>query len=725
MTSISTVAQMIRDAEKHADDSSQDRLRAIEYYQGEMRDTPADEGRSQMVSRDVRAIIKKVLPSIKRTILGSDIVAEYQPVSEGDEQAADQATDYIASVVAPEVDLDRKIEDAIHDALLLRNGILRWGWKETKKVSFSEHSGLNEDAFAYLVSDPEVEVLENTQRQDVVEIDGQPIPMAVHDCKTRRIYVDRCLEVECVPRERFLIHPDAVTLQSSLLTGDRQSLTRSDLVAMGYDYDTVMGLQKAGDEDIELDERRDFVTDSDEVHRPNEEIDYYNVYVRYDMDEDGIAELRHMCFAGALHERNLLHDEPVDEINYCDVKVMRQPHQWEGISVADDTMDIQRGKTVLWRQTLDNLYWQNNPQTIGQEGVVLNEDAILNPEFGKPIWIRQGVSASDAVGFLNVPFVASESYGMLEYMDREAEDRTGITDASAGLDPNALQNMTATASAMINQAGIGQTELMVQTIAEGLRDLFRGLLRTIIKHQDVARTVRLRGEWVEFDPRHWNAEMDCKINVGLGAGTRERDMLMMQMVMGLQEKFLAAFGADNPFVKPDDLWETTSRFVEAAGLKTPDLYFTQPDPEEVQAKLAQANEAANAPAMVEQAKMQAEMQIKQADMQAKMQLEREKAQTQTQKEAAQLKADMAMEDKRLQADLQKNAQNIEWEREKFLAELEIKRLEVLNPQEGEATLAGGITALIQATQAQVAAANAPRRVIYDEAGNVSGVEVAQ
>jgi hypothetical protein len=121
---------------------------------------------------------------------------------------------------------------------------------------------------------------------------------------------------------------------------------------------------------------------------------------------------------------------------------------------------------------------------------------------------------------------------------QEAIDRTGISDASSGMAPDALQNMTAKATALVEQAGIGQTELMVRTFAQGLRRVFKGLLGLTIKHQDRPRAVRLRGKWVTFDPRNWNAGMDATVNTGLGAGTRERDMLMIQMIQQLQEKLL-------------------------------------------------------------------------------------------------------------------------------------------------------------------------------------------
>lgn len=154
--------------------------------------------------------------------------------------------------------------------------------------------------------------------------------------------------------------------------------------------------------------------------------------------------------------------------------------------------------------------------------------------------------------------------------------------------PDALQNMTARATALVEQAGIGQTELMVRTFAQGLRRVFRGLLRLVVKHQDRPRAVRLRGQWVTFDPRHWNAEMDATINTGLGAGTRERDMMMIQMILQLQEKLLMALGPDNPYVSPDNLYNGIAKSVEAAGLKSPDLYFTKPAPEELRQRMQAA-----------------------------------------------------------------------------------------------------------------------------------------
>uniref|UniRef100_UPI0005B4E429 portal protein n=1 Tax=Rhizobium fredii TaxID=380 RepID=UPI0005B4E429 len=278
-------------------------------------------------------------------------------------------------------------------------------------------------------------------------------------------------------------------------------------------------------------------------------------------------------------------------------------------------------------------------QPIVQEGVIQNPESVLNPKFGQPIRVGQGTDVRGAVGYNIVPFVAEKSFAMLAYLDQEAMDRTGISDASSGMAPDALQNMTAKASAMIEAAGIGQTELMVRTFAQGLKRVFQGLLKLVIKHQDKPRTVRLRNTWVTFDPRQWNADMDVTVNTGLGAGTRERDMMMMQVVGAQQEKLLAAYGpVGNPFVTVDNIWNSVSRGVEAAGLRTPDLYFTKPTPEQIQ-QLQQEHLAIPDPEM-DTVLIKAQADAEKAKLDA--QIDQQKLQTEAQLETQRIQQEMAL-----------------------------------------------------------------------------------
>ncbi len=624
------VGQLVKDCESYRDALSIDRIRAMEYYDGVMKDVPSDANRSKVVSRDVRAAVKKVLPSLIRTVLGNDKVVEYQPVNQGDEAGAEQATDYINYIVFPESDGYDAVQDAAHDALKLRNGVIRWWYEKRKTVEVSSHSGLDEQALVQLIADDAVEVLEQSQSVEVIELPTGRVEEPVFNVKIRRTGERGTTRLAAVPLEEFLIHPDAISIDDSPITGINRRMRRSDLVAMGYDRAKVEGFTVAGDDDGDdeaFSRRRDIFSEGEATATALQEVEYYELYVKVDADDDGIAELRRLVFAGGTGPENLLSDEEWDEVPFADLIIERRPHQREGNAVTDDMAEIQRVKTVLLRQTLDNLYWQNNQQPIVQEGVIQNPESVLNPKFGQPIRVGQGVDVRGAVGYTAVPFVARESFSMLGYLDQEATDRTGISDASSGMAPDALQNMTAKATALVEQAGIGQTELMVRTFAQGLARVFKGLLGLVIKHQDRPRAVRLRGKWVTFDPRHWNAGMDATVNTGLGAGTRERDMLMIQMIQQLQEKLLMTLGPDNPYVSPDNLYNGIAKTVEAAGLKSPDLYFTKPTPEDIQKRM-QAAEPQQPDAGMQQLQMQMQLANEKARMDGenarrKLEMERE------------------------------------------------------------------------------------------------------
>ena len=62
--------------------------------------------------------------------------------------------------------------------------------------------------------------------------------------------------------------------------------------------------------------------------------------------------------------------------------------------------------------------------------------------------------------------------------------------------------------------------------------------------------------------------MNATVNTGLGAGSRDRDLMGLQLILGLQEKLVASTGgADNPYVMPEQIYNTCARITEAVGLK--------------------------------------------------------------------------------------------------------------------------------------------------------------
>ncbi|KGB27699.1 phage portal protein [Candidatus Liberibacter solanacearum] len=619
------ISRLIADAEETLAERQHAYIYSQEYYNGIMRDVPSVVGHSSVVSCDLRAAIRKIMPSICRVLLSGHKFVEYCPVRQGDEEMAIAASDYVNQIIFPESKGRDSVENSIYDALLSGVGILTWRYELQEKCATSLHTGLDEQSFVLLISDPEVEVLEHTQRKDQEEI--------IHDIRIRRKYSQGKVCVDAVPPDEFLIHPDATDIEKSPIVGRKLYLTRSDLISMGYDRKYINQLQVASSQGNENSWQLSKYHHSDTAL---EMIEYYELYVTLDYDNDGIAELRRVVMVGGTGKDNILVNEEWDELPFTCLRAIRAPHCFVGESLASSIIEIQKIKTVLLRQTLDNLYWQNQPQTIVQEGSIVDPESVLNPQFGKPIRVVSGMDIRSVLGIHSVPMIADKSFSMLHYLDQELVDRTGISDISSGLSPEILQNMTATATSLIEQSGVGQVELIVRTLAQGLERLFRGLLRLIIQHQDKVRMVRLRDQWISFDPRHWNADMDAKVNIGLGSGSREKDTMMISHLLGLQKEILATFGINNPFVSSTNLYNGIARLAESIGVQNVNEYFTRPD----------VSDHLTADPMNEHIqRLQFEQFLSYARLQADMELKRAKIQAEISLKSQQIEAEYLLKEK--------------------------------------------------------------------------------
>ncbi len=681
------VARLVRDCESYLDEQQGARERALEYYAGKMLDVPSDEGQSSVVSSDVRATYRKLMPSIMRTIFGTDQAVKYDPAGPGDEESASQATDYVNAVVLDESGAKDAVHDAIFDAMIVKTGVLKWTAYENRKATVTRFTNLSDEQVVGLVGDPDHEIFDH-----VKEPETDPGVLAMdpnarrHSFKLRRVVDEVEVKLEAIPRGSFLISPMATSIKDSPIVGDKQELPRSTLVSRGYDRAEVASIRCETRKDREDDEERmgdDYSSEDAAVSKAMEVVTVYEVYVQLDLDDDGIAELHRVVFADRETDGNeggnssdkhvILEIEPVDEAPYASVVAERDAHQFEGHSVFEDVDEIQKVKTVTLRGTLDSLYASLEPKQYIDISQVVDPEAVMNNRRGEPIFLKRSADARQAVQWRETPFIADKTLPMLAVLDEVLKDRTGVTDASAGLDPEAFQNTSATAANLLAESGVAQVASVIQSIANGgLRDAFRGLLRLVIAHSDKPRTIQLRGKWVEYDPRTWNADMDCRVDIGLGAGSRERDLSVLQVIKGLQTEIIQAFGPQNPYVTPTQLYNTLDKITQAAGLPSSEPFFTEPNDEKVMQQLAQQ---AQQPGPDEK-KLQAQMQLEQQKSQAAIQKEQAQMEADIQTARAKLEADTETRRQQLEADLVKDERRLQFERERLAQERELKLAEL-------------------------------------------------
>ena len=628
------------------------------------------EGKSQIVTGEVAEAIDGALPSLVRIFTGSDNIVVFEPQGPRDEASAKQATDYCNWVFTRDNEGVAILHDWFKDALLQKNGILKAYWEDKEDITKERYFDLSNDELAMLMSDETMEIVEqdttefpiiDPMGQPVIDPMGMPVMGATHNVVVQQKKKSGKVTIENVPPEEFLISKKARTIADSPFVAHRQMLTRSTLVAMGFNKKQIEGLQM-GDALAYTPERvaryaageQPYQTQTDDPSM--QEIEVFECYVKTDIDGKGIASLVQVFYASNEILEDAKGKEMIEEVDYvpfhsiCPIPI---PHKFFGNSLADRTVDLQLIKTTITRQMLDNLYLTNNARVVAVEGQV-NLDDLLTSTAGGVIRAK----SQGAVQQLTVQNVANQAFPMLQYLDTIQSKRTGVSDASQGLDPSVLQNVTAAAVASMQQAGAGKIELMARIFAEtGVKSLFKGILHLLCKYQDKARLVRMRGEFVEFDPRTWANQYDVSINVGLGAGNRQEQMAMLSMVLAKQEQLMGQFGPANPYVSPAQYRGTLGRMVEIAGFKDSAEFYKAITPEQDQA-------LSNPPPQQQQ--MPPEIQALMAKTQAEIQANQAKAQADLQMQQQQMQIDMEMAQ-------QKAALEMQLMREKEMAKLQLER----------------------------------------------------
>jgi hypothetical protein len=626
-----------------------EQAQSLDYYYGRpFGDEQA--GRSQVVDRTVQIVVDNAVAALLKPFVSDDAVA-FEPRGPEDEESAKQATEYVNYVFSVDNGGILLLHNWFKAALLEKLGIVKTWWEDSEETRVERLEGLD---------GAQVElVMGGGDDYDVI---GGPYKDegGLFAIDVSRKIKDGCVKIITVPSEEFLISPYSRDIETAEYVAHKPSnMTRSDLIDMGMDKVVVDGLPAAS-ADTEFESRSQSRWEDESFtsgrsgqgvgnDASRDRIAVLDEYVLVDFDGDGIAERRRIIRV----DNEILFNEEVDDNPFALICPVPMPHKVYGQSLADQTRDLQRISSVLWRQTLDNIYLSNNPKIEVPVAAATADgatyDDLMDPAPGGIIRTQQG-------GLLNpivVPFVADKSFPMLEYIDQQQEARTGISRAGQGLDPNALRGsgqMTATQVAQITEGKNARTELIARIFAEtGVKRLFRLILRMLIKYQPRARMIRLRNQWVQIDPRGWNADMDLAVTVGLGVGSKAEqigraDSVLETMAMVGQSPFAQMIG-------PEQAYHAVGRKLAATGIKDVENYLVdpknagpqpeKPDPE--MAKVMAEQQLAQAKMEFEQQMGAMKLQMQQQEGALKIQLAREQAEAEAQlaRDKAQFEAQLA------------------------------------------------------------------------------------
>ena len=659
---------------------SRERSEAMDYYLGEPYGDEV-EGRSSVRTREVLETVEWVLPSLLRIFTDAENCVAFDPVGPEDVEQAKTETDTVSHVFFKQNRGFYNLYNLCKDALLSKTGILKIWWDDTPEVEREEYTGLDDMQLGELMADGSVE--REIQEYEQTE-DGHHVVFL-----TTRSRGKICCEP--VPPEEFGISRDARSpyVEDATFAYHRSRKSFSDLVEMGYDPALIRTLP--ANDDVETEEqlaRRNLSDEEESLDWSHEEsmrmFWITECYVRADRDGDDIAELLKVTLAAGSYTASgarLLGIEEVDDMPFATCSPILLTHKFYGLSLADLTQDLQRIKSAMLRQMLDNTYLSNNARVAVNDRLV-NLDDLQTSRPGGIVRYKGDQPANAYIQPIPHTPLPPQAFTMMEYLDDIRKQRTGVGDEVAGLDKNSLASVSPSVAALAFDAARMKIELIARIIAEiALKPAFRRVHELMMKNQDREMMLQLNARWVAVNPGEWRTRVNSTVQVGTGSASRERKLMSLETVMQQQMEQVAQGGLGS-VVMPEQIYRARADWAAASGLK-PDLYWMDPamvppkppQPDAQQDALMMQAQAMMIEAQTKQERNQLDMAKAQADTQLRMREQDLKQQEQELRaELESMKAHMVA--MKQEADSDTKVASLELQMDRQDTEQEIRKLEV-------------------------------------------------
>lgn len=611
------------DAVSYSLELKQDNDYVMDFYQC----APWNEvdGHSTVNSTDVFDVVESDMPSHVRTFLGSSNPMKFEATSANpaDVQEAEDKTALVDWVIRNQPSYFRIMHGWIKTAEIKRFSVLRYDWHEEESVTEKEYEGLDEAEATSI----KLQMLEDDQRDDTdINLEKDEIEDDGISLKFRITTVKKSVRVRFIPTDNFIIDRNASDKDDAEIIGDDMLVSKSDLIAQGFDESLVMDLAPSSARVVN-DSYEDSRSQHANVNDPASELVTVSTrIVKIDRDEDGIAERRKVIYCGT----TLLDDEPFDHVNYAMLSTVLMPDEAIGKSRGEAVTKTQEVKTALVRGMLDNVYRVNSGRYVVNTQVT-NVDDLLTDRPGGMVRVKGDIR--QAVTRLDTPYEADKTLQVIQYMDFARAQRTGTLMASQGLNQDNLYNETATRFDGVRDEGNAKTELVMRVMGEtGFKELYEGIAWMLTHYQDSKMEIEVLGRQLIIDPSKWRYNQSAC--TGAGIGVSDEDVTTNATALLTIANQLKAQGSQ--LVDDVKIYNMLDRVVKSMGVRDTSVFFNNPEmPEETlraqyeqllslaeQQKLAL--EQQNPLAQAEQVKAQASLmntQIKEQTAQQKNELE--------------------------------------------------------------------------------------------------------
>ena len=537
----------------------EDALRmAVDYYYGRPR---GDElpGRSRVQSLDVadmiHAVLAQILPSFTQ-----DRVCLFEPDGPGDDDQARLESDAVNYVLMESNRGYLVLHEALKDALLLKNGIL--------KVYVNDEGDLRVEAvdpLGFYVG----------EEQNCVNLDDYRTSF----CAERKVY------------------------------------SRGELVGMGLERAKVELLDTYGgigdSEAAQVRYREGTRQATADAGWANETVVIYEAYARLPDEADSDETRLYRCLFGP---GVLLLKEKADYLPYAAGSAFPESHRFWGLSMFDRLKTVQDSKTAIKRQWLDSLANCNNPRTLINDNVDREEYGDSRP--GGAVSVRGVGPVQEACAPLPVIDAGPAAQAFLAYEDQVRADRGGAVLEMATAEAQLV-------GGQVGSQGVDRIFSVQEQMAGMIaRNLAETMVRSVflLVHRVLREEVRqpmelpLADQWVTVDPSQWRPRKRVNVRSGLTPGERSRKAAAMTQVLQMQLQAMQ-MGLSGALVAAPQLYTALLDWGGAQELDGIQKYFIDPRSQQAQAAAQQGAAQAQQMQAVQMQLMQQQIAIEQAKVQ--------------------------------------------------------------------------------------------------------------
>jgi hypothetical protein len=526
-----------------------------------------EDGKSKIVSKDIKKQLEWMLPSITDPFLSSQNVIKCNPITFEDAASAKQNELLLNTQFCRKFPRYNFINKAIRVLATEGTLVVQTGWDYEDEEVEEEVEVIKVDANGYEYMDVEAEVVTKVIR-------NQPTAVV---CRNEDIFIDpTCMDD--IDKCQFVIHRYETSLSALRADGRYKNL---DQVG-----------KSQHDINNETDYYREDLTYFEFKDEPRKKIVVHEYWGNYDIDGDGEVEAIVCAWVGNTIIRLESNPYPDQKPPFIIVPFNPIPFQMFGEALAENIGDNQKVKTAITRGIIDNMAKSNNSVVGIRKGSLdlSNKRKFLqgkNFEYnGNPNDFWQG-------GYNQLP---SSVFDMLGMMNNEIESQTGTKSFSGGISGNSL-GATATGARGALDATATRRLNLVRNISENLiKPLMRKWMAynsEFLEEEEVVRVTNDEYVPVRKDDLQGRVDIDISVSTAEDDAAKRQELSFLLQTLGPNE---------DPTVRRmlmGDMYELMKMPDKAEAIRN---YQPQPDPMQQQMQ------------QIELMKMQLELELMKANI---------------------------------------------------------------------------------------------------------------